>query len=627
MLMSISSESVTLQQTAPAENVQPPRLDHPPQVRMAFNVGVVGHRKLPAGNQTALADIVSEILTLVKQTLSEARGNPALGLAPFCDNQPVGLRIISPLAAGADQLVAQAGLELGYTLHCPLPFGREKYSRSFRDCEEHALDGSWRLLDRAESILQLDGDYDNAPELAYQAVGRVVLTYSDLLIAIWDGQQEKGIGGTAQIVREAHGRQIPIVWINLAKENEVGWFLEEDGHALCQPILEFSDLPSVQSLSDVLFQTYLPAKIAELQDHNEEELLPEESLRGYFRERCVDLCSRIVVRQLSRLWRTFYGCLTPRIVPSECHMPAGPAVEHYKIAEELAQHYGDMYRSSFVANYLLGGTAVLMAMLGPLIQNVFSKEIAWGEAAVEFCTAMELLSLAAICVNFYLARVKRWHDKFTDYRMLAEQLRQLEFMMPLGQVPSARAFSYDPDRPEEHWTTWYVRKLIHQIGICSGNLNNAQYRCAVEVAIRDKWIKEQRNYHQSNAKQCERLEHRLQSFAIVLFFITVGACVGHLTSFWQDVPWAPSLLTLLAAVCPAWAGAAHAISQYAELRRLQRRSTAMERELSRMAAMLEKKGSLPTSQLNELAFRAAEMMLQEAFDWRIQYRMSEMIPG
>ena len=86
-------------------------------------------------------------------------------------------------------------------------------------------------------------------------------------------------------------------------------------------------------------------------------------------------------------------------------------------------------------------------------------------------------------------------------------------------------------------------------------------------------------------------------------------------------------MTLLLAVCPAWAGAAHAIGQHAELRRLERRSKAMADELARMAAALERERPLSTSQLNEMAATAAEMMLQEAFDWRVQYRMSELVPG
>jgi hypothetical protein len=625
--MSNSIEALMRQgKTVAAKNARAAHPVHPPQVRMAFNVGVTGHRKLSVANRPALTETISRILVQIKQSLSDAKGKPALGLVPFSAEEPVRLRVVSPIAAGADQIVAEAGLDLGYTLHCPLPFERARYADSFHDCDKPALEGYWQLLDRAERVLELNGDYDNAPDLAYQVGGRVVLTYSDILIAIWDGQREKGTGGTAQIVREAYARGLPVVWINPTRENEVGWYDEEGGQVVCRPIREFGGLLNTQSLGDVIDRAYTPPKSVAPEGPGQPEMSPEESVQTYFRERRVQLRSRIVMRYLSRLWPTFYRSLSPPVGSVEYHPPTGPAVEHYQVADDLAQHYGNMYRSSFLANYLLGAAAVLMAMLGPVLQQFFSEGSEWREWAARSCTILELLSLSVIYVNFRLARTNRWHDKLTDYRMLAEQLRHLEFVMPLGLLPSARAFGHDPDHPDEHWTTWHVRNLVHQVGILPGDLNDGRYRGAIEGAIRDNWIKEQRDYHRGNAARCNNLEHKLHGFAIVLFFLTVAACIGHLVAPEEHVPWLPSLLTLLAAVCPTWAGAAHAIGQYAELRRLERRSRAMESELRRMAITLEK-GALPSAQLNELAFRAAEMMLQEAFDWRIQYRMSELIPG
>jgi hypothetical protein len=589
---------------------------------MAFNVGVTGHRKLPVENRAVLADIVQKILASVRQAACDVPERPEVGLVRFSAEERVGLRVISPLAAGADQIVAAAGLGLGYRLQCPLPFAQADYEKSFSDRPPSDLDEFRDLLGRADTVLQLDGDYDAAPDLAYQAAGRAVLTYSDLLIAIWDGGREKGVGGTAQIVREAHSRQIAVVWINPARGNEIGWYGETDGIPQCKPISDFAGPHAGPGLRDVVQRAFAPPAPAPSAGRGKKEASPEKLIELYFQEHRVAHRSKIV-RWLGRLWKSFYHHLSPPVGASTFHVPGGPAGKHYHAAEELALHYGNIYRSSFLANYLLAGAAVLMAMLGPVVANFFS------EAAVKSCTVLELLSLLAIYVNFRLAGKVRWHDRFTDYRMLAEQLRHLEFVMPLGFVPSARAFGHDPDRPSEHWTTWHVGNLVRQIGILPGNLNNAEYRGELEAAIRDKWIEDQRNYHRDNAERSEILEHRLHGFAIGLFFVTIAACAGHLLAPDEHARWIwiSSFLTLLAAVCPAWASSAHAIGQYAELRRLQRRSKAMAGELAGLAAIFERNTALPSRQLNELALRAAEMMLQEAFDWRIQYRMSELMPG
>jgi len=183
----MSSSSEALMQpggTGPAENARTCDPAYPPCIPMTFNVGVTGHRHLAAANRSALVDAVGRILILIKQALAGAKGKPDLGLATFSAEEPVRLRIVSSLAAGADQIVAAAGLELGYVLHCPLPFQRDQYALSFHDCAPQDAGDYRRLLDRAERVLELAGDYEKEPELAYLASGRVVVTYSDNLIAI-----------------------------------------------------------------------------------------------------------------------------------------------------------------------------------------------------------------------------------------------------------------------------------------------------------------------------------------------------------------------------------------------------------------------------------------------------------
>ena len=48
-----------------------------------------------------------------------------------------------------------------------------------------------------------------------------MLAQSDVLIAIWDGEDAKGKGGTGQIVKEALINEIPVVWINSAAPHDM----------------------------------------------------------------------------------------------------------------------------------------------------------------------------------------------------------------------------------------------------------------------------------------------------------------------------------------------------------------------------------------------------------------------
>src|SRR5208282_6927276 len=64
------------------------------------------------------------------------------------------LRIISPLAEGADRIVAQAGLALGADLQCPLPFLAAEYCHDFEDATSR---GSFNdLLAKASAVFQIE---------------------------------------------------------------------------------------------------------------------------------------------------------------------------------------------------------------------------------------------------------------------------------------------------------------------------------------------------------------------------------------------------------------------------------------------------------------------------------------
>jgi hypothetical protein len=46
--------------------------------------------------------------------------------------------------------------------------------------------------------------------------------------------------------------------------------------------------------------------------------------------------------------------------------------------------------------------------------------------------AAELVLLGLIAFIYAIGRAHRWHERWIDYRLLAEYLRQLSFLMPLG---------------------------------------------------------------------------------------------------------------------------------------------------------------------------------------------------
>lgn len=155
-------------------------------------IGVTGHRFLTDLDRINAG--IAEALRHIEQAFSD---------------QP--LTVISSLAEGADRLVAHQVLARP-TAHLvvPLPLPKADYLSDFKSAESKAEFLS--LLDRADKVIELPS-VPTRPE-AYDAAGTYVLDHCNVLIAIWDGQQAQGEGGTGSIIAQARQRSLRIAWVH-----------------------------------------------------------------------------------------------------------------------------------------------------------------------------------------------------------------------------------------------------------------------------------------------------------------------------------------------------------------------------------------------------------------------------
>jgi hypothetical protein len=97
----------------------------PPKPRLTLRVGVTGHRPnkfAPDAVTRVRPQLVSVLKRLCAALDTVHRVHP-----DAYDAAPPVLRVISPLAEGADRLVADEALALGAELVAPLPFARDFY--------------------------------------------------------------------------------------------------------------------------------------------------------------------------------------------------------------------------------------------------------------------------------------------------------------------------------------------------------------------------------------------------------------------------------------------------------------------------------------------------------------------
>jgi hypothetical protein len=150
-------------------------------------LGVTGHQRLD--DEGAWEWVAEEIGAALSRSPS-----PLIGL--------------SSLAVGADQLFATLVLARGGELRAVLPFAA--YAETFSPGKD--LDGYRTLLGRAASVEVLRAS--SGRQESYLAAGQRVVDSSDMVIAVWNGEEAAGLGGTGDIVRYALERHKELLHLN-----------------------------------------------------------------------------------------------------------------------------------------------------------------------------------------------------------------------------------------------------------------------------------------------------------------------------------------------------------------------------------------------------------------------------
>jgi hypothetical protein len=99
-------------------------------------------------------------------------------------------------------------VDIGAELHVVIPC--EGYEATFKN--KQALIQYRDLLQQANSVEVLG--HQSPSEPAFLNAGHRVVDLSDIVIAVWDGREARGTGGTADIVRYAkeRGKEVLLVW-------------------------------------------------------------------------------------------------------------------------------------------------------------------------------------------------------------------------------------------------------------------------------------------------------------------------------------------------------------------------------------------------------------------------------
>jgi hypothetical protein len=247
--------------------------------------------------------------------------------------------------------------------------------------------------------------------------------------------------------------------------------------------------------------------------------------------------------------------------------------------------------------------------------------------------------LSRIVWLLVFGRRRHWHERWMEYRLLAELIRQLRFLIPLGggrPFPNVPAHLAEYGNLTQTWMHWHMRAIARATGIPQEKVTRPYVVECIDYL--DRVVSGpsggQLKFHKDTETRSHNIAHRLHWASTALFGLTfVGVGLHFALDLWEHCPALPRLhlsetiteglargLVLASAAWPALGAALVGISNQGEFARLAKRSAAMADCFEVFAKEVEKlKSEGKLSQVVSLAEKIAKVMVDEVSDWRVVF--------
>ncbi len=420
-------------------------------------VAVTGHRDLVP----AEVPLIQERVRAFLQELRQRYADRAVG-------------VMSAVAEGADQLVAEEALALGMPLTVTLPMPKELYLQDFATAEAKAR--FERLCAAAVDVFELpltpgntvESISDNGPNRArqYAQVGVFMCAHCHVLLALWDGKESDQLGGTSQVVRFHHDDVMPGFTPRGAAGRLV---LADDESDLVYHIVCSRDRPDGAPAPGLA-----PFDVSWYTSDDRDSRVAELPARHRLVFDRANEFSRDVRLHQQDIAQGKYPLLTPEQAAS---MPPGlqDIDELFCAADWLAIHFQKKVLRTLLATHV----CVFVTAFGYVSYTDFRSD-----------RSFLFLLLGAIAIASlinYVAGRGAWQRKYLDYRTLAEGLR-VQFYWAAAGVTSGMVSKFTHDNflqmqdPELGW----IRNVMRVAGTECDIAPNRD-RAGLEFAVRE-WI-------------------------------------------------------------------------------------------------------------------------------------------
>ena len=525
-----------------------------PVIPIRIVIGVTGHRKLD--NQSALIPHIQEVIEQIRNSL------------PLLKHTPIVFTVLSPLAEGADRLVASEILKLKDSqLEAVLPFAKEEYTKDFPSPSSQTEFNEFLAQAKKTTTFPLEGSRKDG----YSRAGQYVVDNCDILIALWDGEESEGQGGTAEIVQYARISQCPLYWINTKEKNETV-YVYEAGIGLNHKAYAHLD-------------SYNSEKITTIQIQMEAQQY-QESLKN--------------------------ASPSPRFTAERLNWINYKLMHRFSRTDLLAEKYQKLYFKAGSLTYILAAIAVTAVTFQVLFLPQWYR-LAW----------IEVFCIFAILGIYAIGKYQKWHTKWIDYRFLAERFRSSLFLGVAGMNVTAL-------RPPRHLSLSYSAQdwMVTAFSSVWSQLSPMKTLQPQEIEdlktfLTSSWVEEQIRYHSHAHQRHQRRHLRLLFAGNTLFALTLLVALLHV--FHVGTELVSHVFAFLAIMFPSIAAALGAIRTHREYLRNSKRSQEMVRHLGELKDKIDTTQSI--EQFYQTVREIEETMLHENEDWRVVVRFHELEPA
>lgn len=464
---------------------------------LPVTIGVTGHRAIASDQVQAVERSVIAVLDRVR---AQAPAAPLL--------------LLTSLAEGADRVVARLAVErYGAAIIAVLPLEPDDYRQDFASRE--SVEEFDRLLAKASRVVVMGGGVQGATSseadarrASYARAGHWVSLHSLALLALWDGGQARGGGGTADIVETrlngryeglndedplqcAEGGTVAHIVTGRAGEaappgaGEVRW--------LCPDVAGLGSANAFERLGRVLRRV-----------NRVDRLCARDG-------RPLDAWSRLELRDEAEAGRG-RGLL--------------PAISRVAALKVVAEHFAHRFQVLTHLTVAVLAALTFIAALAPLLHT------AVGQSGADFIAGG---SLAVGIVLWLGATQFQWHGNHANFRALAEGARVQVAWAGSGDAACVADHYHPVQAPAVEWIRYAIRTvhLLDDVRPPLQPVSPEQRRHQAMAALA--WIDEQVAYFLGNKGVLPKYRRQGRLFATVgLACLATGLIVlgaGKLVDF------------------------------------------------------------------------------------------------